>query len=424
MSLTNAAPWTIFQNLDVEMNAPCVVVGEIIVNAHIHLPPNFSAFTTVGEALDHAHQQGLSMLGVSNYYDYAVYRDFTKRACDKGILPLYGIETIGLIPEYVSSGVRLNDPGNPGKAYLCSKGAMYLDPLPQAAFSIVEQIKARDTQRMNAMTQIMSELFAAAGLDTNLTADTVRLKVAERTKMPIATVTLQERHIAQAFQEAIFEATPDSDSRFRFLQRLFAADTPVNCNDAAAVQNDIRSRLMKAGKPAFIADTFIDFTDAYALALAVGGIPAYPVLADGAKPICEYEQDIDALANDLIARSIHAVELIPIRNTPEVLTRYVNKLRAKGLIVTAGTEHNTLDLLPLAPKCVDNAPIPNVIQQIFTEGALVVAAHQYLKAKGNNGYVLEDGTLAGSFKTDDDRIRWYRDLGLKVLHAYRKACHV
>ncbi len=46
------------------------------VNAHIHLPPNFSAFESVAEAVDLAAQQGVGVLGVSNYYDYEVYGDF------------------------------------------------------------------------------------------------------------------------------------------------------------------------------------------------------------------------------------------------------------------------------------------------------------------------------------------------------------
>jgi hypothetical protein len=45
-------------------------------NAHIHLPPNFSAFETVEQAVDLAAAQGVRVLGVSNYYDYAVYDDF------------------------------------------------------------------------------------------------------------------------------------------------------------------------------------------------------------------------------------------------------------------------------------------------------------------------------------------------------------
>ena len=45
-------------------------------NAHIHLPPNFSAFDTVGQAVSLAAAEQIAVLGVSNYYDYDVYGEF------------------------------------------------------------------------------------------------------------------------------------------------------------------------------------------------------------------------------------------------------------------------------------------------------------------------------------------------------------
>jgi hypothetical protein len=42
---------------------------------------------------------------------------------------------------------------------------------------------------------------------------------------------------------------------------------------------------------------------------------------------------------------IGCAEFVPLRNTPAVLSKYVKAMRAAGLMVTAGTEHNTLELL-------------------------------------------------------------------------------
>ena len=36
-------------------------------NGHIHLPPNFSAFESVRQAVDLAAEQGVTVLGASNY---------------------------------------------------------------------------------------------------------------------------------------------------------------------------------------------------------------------------------------------------------------------------------------------------------------------------------------------------------------------
>ena len=50
------------------------------VNAHIHLPPNFSAFESVEQAVNLAAEQGMAALGIGNYYDYEVYGDFAPGA--------------------------------------------------------------------------------------------------------------------------------------------------------------------------------------------------------------------------------------------------------------------------------------------------------------------------------------------------------
>ena len=52
------------------------------VNAHIHLPPNFSAFDSVEQAVTLAADQTMGVLGVSNYYYYDVYGDFGELTID------------------------------------------------------------------------------------------------------------------------------------------------------------------------------------------------------------------------------------------------------------------------------------------------------------------------------------------------------
>ncbi len=112
---------------------------------------------------------------------------------------------------------------------------------------------------------------------------------------------------------------------------------------------------MKAGKPGYVEETFVGFDHAYALVLALGGIPCYPVLADGASPICPFEEPVERLVSTLADRHIYCAELIPNRNLPEVLTAYVRGLRAAGIAVLAGTEHNSPEMLPLEPRCAGDA---------------------------------------------------------------------
>jgi hypothetical protein len=355
-------------------------------NAHIHLPPNFSAFETVEQAVDLAAAQGVRVLGVSNYYDYAVYDDFARLAGERGIFPLYGLEIICLIDELVKAGVKINDPGNPGKMYVCGKGITKFKPFNPVAQRIIDTIRRNDSTRMKAMVEATERVFAGAGLATGLDDQRVIDRVVRRHGSERSRVYLQERHVCQAFQEVLFEKIAPPQRA----ERLKPILGEIDYTNAVKVQNEIRSKLMKAGKPAYVAETFIGFADALRLIKELGGIPCYPVLADGASPICEFESDPAKLVEKIKGLGLIAAEFIPVRNAPDVLDRYVKTLRNAGLVVTAGTEHNTLDLLPIEPTCLKGAPIPEDLKAIFWEGACVVAAHQTLTAKGEPGFNGKD----------------------------------
>jgi hypothetical protein len=384
-------------------------------NAHIHLPPNFSAFDTVAQAVDLAAEQGLRFLGASNYYDYSVYREFAARAAERHIVPLFGLEIIALIDDLLAAGVKINDPGNPGKMYICGKGTARFDPMTDEARDLLDVIRHNDSERMAAMAAKMADIFAAQGVETELAAPAIIEQVARRHGSPVETVYLQERHLAQAFQEALFEKVSPPD-RAALLQRLFGTPSKSPA-DAPTVQAEIRSHLMKAGKPAFVEETFVGFDHAYRLILALGGIPCYPTLADGANPICPFEAPVEKLIEAVRARGIYAAEFIPVRNAPEVLSEYVPALRRAGIVVTAGTEHNTLDLLPLTPTCLNGAPIPDDIAAIFHEGACVVAAHQYRTQQGEPGFVDGSGRPNAAYATDEERITEFARLGERVLRG-------
>ena len=80
---------------------------EARINAHIHLPPNFSAFETVEQAVDLASAQDIGALGASNYYDYEVYGEFGALALKNGIYPLFGLEIIAMSESLRLSGAKV-----------------------------------------------------------------------------------------------------------------------------------------------------------------------------------------------------------------------------------------------------------------------------------------------------------------------------
>jgi len=389
-------------------------------NAHIHLPPNFSAFDTVTQAMDLASQQEIGILGTSNYYDYTVYGLFAAEARKRGIFPIFGLETIVKVDDFADGGVNINDPGVPGKMYLCGKAiTRFMNP-PQDAEEILNIQRNGNAECIASQIGVVADIFAKSGLDTRLDSETIVSMVAERHGCPIETIFLQERHVVRAFQEALFRLVTDSSERVQKLEIILGSTLCVSPDDAVEIQDAIRSSLMKAGKPAYVEASPIDFDQGYQMVLSLGGIPCYPVLADGVKPINEYESSIENLIADLKSRDVHCVEFISHRNDPDLLKHYVTAMREAGFIITAGTEHNTLDLIPMEPSCVGGKPIPEGLNDIFREGAYVIAAHQFLNVHHDCGYVDDTGSLNPGYSSHADRVADFARLGAAVVRRYNE----
>ena len=380
-------------------------------NSHIHLPPNFSAFETVEQAVELAADQGVRVLGCGNYYDYSVYQRFTETARDKNVFPSFGTEIIALETDLQQKDIRINDPGNPGRHYICGKAISRFEDLSSRADELLSGIRNNDKLRMTEMVVKMAAVFSEHGIDTGLDDQAVIARVVKRHGCSADTVTLQERHLAQAFQEVFFDEVSEGQ-RQQKLTDIFRVPSQSNPSDTVGIQNEIRSNLMKAGKICFVPETFVNLAQAKELICELGGIPCYPVLADGSKKRCEYETPVEQLIERLKASHYTMVELITIRNSPEVLVEYVSAIRQAGIAVVAGTEHNTLDLLPIKPACVGGQAVPEEIDSIFKEGICVLAAHAFLKAHGEEGFV--DGQEGNA----NQRIEDFSRIGAVVLKNY------
>lgn len=388
--------------------------GRPLANTHVHVPPNFSAFDDVEDAVRAATAEGVRVMGVSNFHDHRIYGRFADAAREAGIVPLFGVELISVDDVLLAAGTKVNDPGNPGRVYLCGKGASPFRPRSATAEALMNRARAADSDRMRRMVPLLRDRFADAGLRTGLTDESIAEDVAVRAGVPREWVVLQERHVAQAFQEALFVGV-EPRQRAAVLEAAFGEPSAVAVEDAVAVQGEIRARLMKSGRHAFVPESPVPFADAYRLVLELDAIPCYPTLADGATPTCPWETPPEALAERVLARGIHAAELIPIRNQPAVVEAYVTAFRAAGLIVTAGTEHNTSQRISMEPLCADGSRPSEAVRDIFWEGTCVVAAHQWLRAEGRPGFTDAAGRPSEGYADAETRIRSFAELGAELI---------
>ena len=386
-------------------------------NSHIHLPPNFSAFETVEQAVELASKEDVRVLGAGNYYDFDVYQDFACETMKKNIFPVFGTEIIALETDLQTNGVKINDPGNPGKYYICGKAISKFDLLSDRAKELLAAIRQNDSKRMCQMAAKIEEVFCRNGLKTGLDDKTIINKVVKRHSLSDAnTVVLQERHLAQAFQEEFYKLVP-VDQRASVLSGMFGKEPSV-VDDPVATQNDIRSHLMKAGKSCYVPETFVTLAEAKELICELGGIPCYPTLADGTPDFTNYESPLESFIQTLKDNNYSMVEFIPLRNTPEVLEKYVTAIRNAGIAVVAGTEHNTLSLDPIEPFCVKSQPIPQVVKDVFWEGCCVLAAHQFLAANDLCGLVDVKNQPNDKYTDPDSRIKELAKIGSVVLKRF------
>ena len=86
----------------------------------MHTPYSFSAFNDVDDALDRAVAEEVKVVGVNDFYTTEGYEEWAEGCKKRNLVPLFNIEFISLNEEDQKAGLRVNDPGNPGRTYLFS----------------------------------------------------------------------------------------------------------------------------------------------------------------------------------------------------------------------------------------------------------------------------------------------------------------
>ena len=358
------------------------------VNAHFHTPYSFSAFESITDIFEQAERENIGVLGINDFITTEGYDEFNTLAFEYKTFPLFNIEFMGLMKEEQTRGIRINDPGNPGRIYLCGKGLAYpvkIDALYRQRLSDVIRFSNQQTQEMTALVnELLSGINAPFRLDyTNI-------------KDKYTKGLVRERHIAMALRIKILEHFTTPKEVMEFLGNLYGGEaSKTGASDMASLDNELRSRLLKAGGKAFVAEderSFLSVNEINSIIHNAGGIPCYPVLLDDANGhITDFEKDTDQLVIELSKRRIFAVELIPARNDFKILKDFVNAMTDRGFIVTMGTEHNTTANAPLEVSCRGGRPLDEDLLNTSYQGACLIAAHQYRISRNEQGYLTSEG---------------------------------
>ena len=379
------------------------------VNAHLHTPYSFSAFKDIPEIFRLAKEQDVKVLGINDFYSTDGYEEFNQLALDYKMFPLFNIEFIGVNPKDKERGLRLNDPGNPGRVYLSGKGLSFPPKMDEPYVNQVSEIKQEIIKRVGQMLEKTNGLLKEIGSDIVLSMEEIFEKY--------AVDLVRERHIAKALRIKIFEKFESVKERFDFSKELYGGQDPsADMESNAGVENEIRNMLFKAGKKAFVEEgskAFLPIRLIKEIILNAGGIPTYPLLADNPKgEYTAFEQDKEVLLKELKDRNVHSIEFIPNRNDLNLLKEYAQFFWDNEVLVTFGTEHNSPDMIPMKVETRGHVDLDEELKELSYKGACVVAAHQYLKSKGEEGYVKENGERNG------DSLKPYVELGHAVITKY------
>jgi hypothetical protein len=379
------------------------------VNGHIHTPYSFSSFFSMAQIFEQALEENVRVLGINDFFMADGYHDFYELAYGNRIFPMFNIEIVGLMPEEQYKKFRINDPNNPGRTYISGKGLDFPFELDPALECMLHNIRYENQIHTKEIIENANRIIQEIDLH-------LALKYSEIKRL-FAKDFVSERHVSRAIRALVYARYPKSPERKDFLNRLcgkmgFTADL----DDLAGVENEIRAKLLKSGGRAYVPEdssAFLPIPEVLEIILNAGGIPCYSVLLDDESGQCtEYEANKQILHNELIAYGIHCIEFLPYRNDVEILRNYVDFFQENGFVITFGTAHSTPDNKPLRVTTRDGNFLDEELAAISHEGASIIAAHQYLRSKGEQGYLDIEG------KPRKEKMNEFIKLGKAIIQKF------
>jgi len=379
------------------------------VNGHLHSPNSFCAFTSIEQMFQMAVEEGVKVLGINDFYTVDGYGEFAREGQLNRIFPLFNIEFMGLMQDMQEQDIRVNDPNNPGRTYFSGKALKHPLSVSGKSRKFLEDLQQSSQIQVKEMIGKAETLLHSINARFNIIYEQVREKYANKL--------VRERHIARAIREGVMDHYHSGDQASSFFRSLFdSRKLSASLDDPSAVENEIRSVLLKAGGRAYVpedSDAFPELRTIIDFILDAGGIPCYPVLLDDKNGnLTEFEGDWDRMDEVLQSFNVSCLELIPLRNSLEKLEEFVDYFRRKNYVISFGTEHNSPGLFPITVKVNGDKDLTPELKKVSYEGCCILTAHQYLLAQNQKGFINNDGRM------DIDNQDYYRDLGNALIKEF------
>lgn len=371
------------------------------VNGHLHSPNSFCAFNSIKQMFQMAVEEEVKVLGINDFYTVDGYDEFAMEGLRNRIFPLFNIEFMGLMQDMQAQDIRVNDPNNPGRIYFSGKALKHPLSVSNENRKFLEDLQQSSQVQVREMISKADAHLLSINARFNITYEQIREKYANKL--------VRERHIARAIREAVMDHYPSVDQVNSFFMLLFdGKKLSASLDDPSAVENEIRSVLLKAGGKAFVPednDAFPELQKIIDFILDAGGIPCYPVLLDDRKGnLTGFEGDWDRMDEVLRSFNVSCLELIPLRNSLEKLEEFVDYFRRKNYVISFGTEHNSPGLFPITVKVNKDKDLTPELKKVSYEGCCILAAHQYLVGRG--------------LSMDIDNQDYYMDLGNAIIKEF------
>jgi hypothetical protein len=357
-------------------------------NGHFQTPFPITHDHYLDSVLKIAKEDKIAVLGINNYYVTEGFESFYNGCVENGIFPQFNMEFTGLMKEEQEKGIRINDTENPGRIYISGKGIDY--PF-ETGWIQRRQIKIalRENQaQIKAMIAGINETIKEHYPSIYISYDLV--------KNELSGGPVRERHIARALRLIAERRFSCQAEKLGFYQKILDKDPVSGLTDLAGIENELQSSFKKGGK-AYIQEDENSYPDVRKIIKIIqksGGIPCYhALLGYPSGNISEFESDIRRLHSSLKKLGIGCIELVPEHLDEGILKEFVSFFDERGFIITFGTDHycdDNLQTLRITGK--GNVPLEKSIRKIAWEGTCTIAAHQYLRADGRQGYVLPDGS--------------------------------